>query len=134
MLRKAQAEFDIQVGKDLKVNESYTKNLVFLQPIIKETLCLYPPAPINLRAAMEDCTLAALAGCKISAGTQLMVNVWKIRHDECVWSNPEEFRPERFMACHKRGQDCELIPIGSSRRSCPGISLALQVVHFAPAS
>lgn len=137
VLKKAQAELDIQVGKDRQVDESDVKNLVYLQAIIKETLRLYPASPIiTLHAAMEDCTLAA--GYNISAGTQIMVNAWKIHRDESVWCNPKEFQPERFMTSHKdtdvRGQHFELIPFGSGRRSCPGISLALQVVHFALAS
>ena len=137
-MKKVQAELDIQVGKDRAVDESDIKNLVYLQAVIKETLRHYPAGPIiRLHAAMEDCTLAA--GYKIPAGTEIMVNIWKIHHDERVWSNPEEFQPERFMTSrHKdtdlRGQDFELLPFGSGRRSCPGILLALKVVHFVLAS
>ncbi|KAB1204822.1 Cytochrome P450 82A3 [Morella rubra] len=132
-LRKAQDELNIHVGKDRYVDESDIKNLVYLQAIVKETLRLYPPAPIiSLRAAMEDCTLSS--GYHISAGTRLMVNAWKIHRDERIWSDPHKFWPERFLTSHKnidvRGQNFELIPFGSGRRSCPGVSLALQLVHL----
>lgn len=109
-------------------------NLIYIQAIVKETLRLYPPTPIlDLRAAMEDCTLSS--GCQVPAGTRLMVNAWKIQRDERVWPNPDEFQPERFLtSAHKdidlKAQSFKLIPFGSGRRSCPGISLALQVVHF----
>ncbi|KAA8547275.1 hypothetical protein F0562_003861 [Nyssa sinensis] len=138
VLQKAYVELDTHVSKDRHVEESDIKNLVYLQAIVKETLRLYPPSPIiGLRAAMEDCNLSA-AGYRILAGTRLIVNAWKIHRDERVWPEPHEFRPERFLTSHKdtdvRGQNFELIPFGSGRRSCPGISLALQMVHLSLAS
>ncbi|KAI3452086.1 hypothetical protein Pfo_008751 [Paulownia fortunei] len=136
-LKKAQEEVDTYVSKDRHVEESDIKNLVYLQAVVKETLRLYPPTPIiGLRSAMEDCTISS--GYKVSSGTRLMVNAWKIQRDGSIWPEPNEFRPERFLTTHKdidiRGQNFELIPFGSGRRSCPGTSLALQTVHLTLAS
>lgn len=79
-LNKVQDEIDNIVGKDRCADESDIKNLVYLQAVVKETLRLYPPAPIiGLRAAMEDCTLSS--GYFIPAGTRLILNAWKIHHD-----------------------------------------------------
>ena len=51
-----------------------------------------------------------------------------------MWVDPSEFQPERFITTHKgvdvRGQNFELIPFGSGRRMCPGISFALQVTQL----
>ncbi|XP_010547839.2 PREDICTED: cytochrome P450 82C4-like [Tarenaya hassleriana] len=133
MLKKAQEEIDIHVGKNRQVEDSDIENLVYLQAIIKETLRLYPAGPLlGPREAMEDCTVA---GYQVAAGTRLIVNVWKIQRDPKVWRNPEEFRPERFLTGKEteydvRGQNFELMPFGSGRRSCPGASLALQVLHL----
>ncbi|TYI28007.1 hypothetical protein ES332_A05G215000v1 [Gossypium tomentosum] len=132
MLRKAQDELDLHVGKERPVDESDIKNLVYLQAIIKETLRLYPAGPLlGPREAMNDCTVA---GYHIPAGTRLVVNVWKIQRDPRVWPNPSAFAPERFLTSHAdidvRGQQFELIPFGSGRRSCPGASFALQVLHL----
>lgn len=137
VLQKAFDELDIHVSKDRHLDESDIKNLVYLQAIVKETLRLYPPTPIiGLRAAMQDCTLSA--GYHIPVNTRLIVNAWKIQRDEHVWPNPHKFQPERFLTSHKdidvRGKNFELIPFGSGRRSCPGVSLALQVVHLTLAS
>ncbi|KAL1824354.1 hypothetical protein ACET3Z_011132 [Daucus carota] len=137
MLERAQAELDTFVGKDRHVDESDIKNLVYLQAIVKETLRLYSPSPIiPLRAAIEDCTISP--GYNIPAGTRLMVNVWKIHRDERVWSEPNKFKPERFLTAHKdidlKGHNFEFIPFGSGRRACPGVALALQSVHLALAS
>ncbi|KAG4386505.1 hypothetical protein GLYMA_11G060000v4 [Glycine max] len=125
-LKKAQDELDTHVGKDRKVEKSDIKKLVYLQAIVRETMRLYPPSPIiTLRAAMEECTFSC--GYHIPAGTHLIVNTWKIQRDGCVWPDPHDFKPERFLASHKdvdaKGQNYELIPFGSS--------LALRVVHLA---
>ncbi|KAG5061139.1 hypothetical protein JHK87_002168 [Glycine soja] len=133
-LKKAQDELDTQIGKDRKVEESDIKKLAYLQAVVKETMRLYPPSPvITLRAAMEECTFSC--GYHIPAGTHLIVNTWKIHRDGCVWPDPHDFKPERFLTSHKdvdvKGQNYELIPFGSGRRVCPGSSLALRVVHMA---
>ncbi|GMI90650.1 cytochrome P450, family 82, subfamily C, polypeptide 4 [Hibiscus trionum] len=131
-LKKAQHELDTCVGKDRLVQESDIKNLVYLQAIIKETTRLYPAAPLSVpHESLEDCTTG---GYFIPSGTRLLVNISKLQRDPKVWSDPDEFRPERFLTTHKhidvRGQNFEFIPFGSGRRVCPGISLALQVLHL----
>lgn len=132
MLKKAQEELDLHVGKERQVEDSDVKNLVYLQAIIKETLRLYPAGPLlGPREAMEDCKVA---GYHVPAGTRLIVNVWKIQRDPRVWTKTSAFLPERFLTSHGdvdvRGQQFELIPFGSGRRSCPGVSFALQVLHL----
>ncbi|KAF3435658.1 hypothetical protein FNV43_RR22749 [Rhamnella rubrinervis] len=118
--------------KAQEVKESDLKHLLYLQAIVKETLRLYPAGPLSVpHEAMEDCTVA---GFHVPARTRLFVNLWKLQRDPCIWSNPSEFQPERFLTEHAhfdvRGQNFEFIPFGSGRRSCPGISLALQVLHL----
>lgn len=132
LLKKAQEELDIHVGKDRFVQESDTSKLVFIQAIIKETLRMYPPAPLSApRELSESCTIG---GYEIPKGTRLIINLHKIQRDPKVWSEPSEFMPERFLTTYKdvdvRGQHFELMPFGSGRRSCPGTSFALQMLHL----
>ncbi|XP_022752262.1 cytochrome P450 CYP82D47-like [Durio zibethinus] len=135
-LKKAQEELDIHVGKDKLVEESDLKKLVYLQAVVKETLRLYPPGPLSLpHESMEDCVVS---GYHIPAGTRLLINLNKIHRDPKVWSYPCEFQPERFLTTFKdfdvKGQNFELIPFGSGRRMCPGVSFALQVLELTLAS
>ncbi|KAF7852269.1 hypothetical protein BT93_L4563 [Corymbia citriodora subsp. variegata] len=136
-LKKAQQELDTHVGRSRAVEESDVKNLTYLQAIVKEAMRLYPPVPVSgLRRSMEECTL--LGGFRVPAGTRLLMNISKIQRDERVWSNPDEFQPERFLTTHEnvdlRGQNFEFIPFSAGRRSCAGISLALHLVHLTLAS
>uniref|UniRef100_A0A7C9DUM1 Cytochrome P450 CYP82D47-like n=1 Tax=Opuntia streptacantha TaxID=393608 RepID=A0A7C9DUM1_OPUST len=131
-LEKAKAELDAHVGKDRQVNESDLKNLVYLQAIIKETTRIYPATPLGVpRQAITDTTVS---GYHIPASTRLFVNIYKMHRDPRVWPDPLEFRPERFLTTHKdydvRGQNFELLPFGTGRRICPGISFALQGMQF----
>lgn len=114
------------------MQESDIKNLVYLRAIIKETMRLYPGAPLSIpRESIEECTTG---GYSIPAGTRLIINLAKLQRDLNVWSKADEFQPERFLTTHKhvevKGQNYELIPFGSGRRICSGVSLALQIMHF----
>ncbi|GLJ12967.1 hypothetical protein SUGI_0201690 [Cryptomeria japonica] len=131
VLRKAQEELDTQIGRDRLVEESDLDKLSFLQAIVKETFRLYPAAPLLVpHEAVEACSVG---GYHVPAGTRLLVNAWAIHRDPTVWDRPMEFDPDRFLNSGKaidvKGHNFELIPFGSGRRMCPGMSLALIVVH-----
>ncbi|QHO33774.1 dimethylnonatriene synthase [Arachis duranensis] len=131
-MKAAKEELDTVIGKHKWVQESDIKDLKYLQAIVKETLRLYPPAPLTgIREATEDCYLN---GYYVSKGTRLFINLWKLHRDPKTWSNPDAFEPERFLnACSGmdfRGQDFEFIPFSSGRRSCPGMTFGMQVVHL----
>ncbi|KAI3893409.1 hypothetical protein MKX03_008997 [Papaver bracteatum] len=133
VLEKTEAELNMHVGRDRQVEESDINNLVYLQAIIKETMRLYPPGPLSApRESMSDCTIA---GFHVPAGTRLIVNIWKIQRHPQVWSDPEEFRPGRFLTGEHLNtgigpQDFKLMPFGSGRRICPASSFSLQIVHL----
>ncbi|GAB2217002.1 hypothetical protein Droror1_Dr00000156 [Drosera rotundifolia] len=130
VLKKAHEELDARVGRDRQVNDSDTKNLVYLQAIIKETMRLYPAGPIL--APRESVTDCIVAGYYVPACTRLMINLWKLQSDPKVWPNPSEFQPERFLTSHQnvdvRGQNFELLPFGSGKRICIGINFSLQMM------
>ncbi|KAJ9567400.1 hypothetical protein OSB04_003366 [Centaurea solstitialis] len=135
-LEIVQDEIDEHVGRDKLVEESDMKNLVYLDAIIKETLRLYPVAPLSVpHESIEDCIVG---GYNIPKGTRLLVNLWKIQRDPNIWSDPLEFRPERFLTSHKdvdvKGKHFELLPFGSGRRVCPGAFFALQSMGLTLAS
>ncbi|KAM0951524.1 putative cytochrome P450 [Dioscorea sansibarensis] len=134
VLKKVQSELDQKVGVDRIVSESDIKNLIYLQATIKESLRLTPPSEFLVpRETVEDCTVA---GFHIPAGTQVIVNAWKLQRDPRVWPDPLEFQPERFLPSHAaagidiKGQNYELLPFGTGRRLCPGISMSLQVMYL----
>ncbi|XP_068648661.1 xanthotoxin 5-hydroxylase CYP82C4-like [Aristolochia californica] len=138
MLRKAQEEIDSKVGKERKVEEEDVEELPYLQAIVKETLRLHPAGPLLVpHESTENCSVA---GFHVPAGTQLIVNAWKIHRDPSYWLHPLTFEPERFLGpdgsateVDMKGQHFQFIPFGSGRRACPGATLALSVLHLAAA-
>ncbi|KAH7567345.1 hypothetical protein JRO89_XS07G0055300 [Xanthoceras sorbifolium] len=135
-LEKVQEELDNIVGKERLMTESDIEKLVYLQAVVKETMRLYPAGPLSgAREFGQDCTIG---GYHVPKGTRLVVNLWKLQTDPRVWSDPLEFKPERFLTTHKdvdvKGQHFELIPFGAGRRACPGIAFALQMTHLGLAS
>ncbi|KAL7605382.1 hypothetical protein Lser_V15G18814 [Lactuca serriola] len=135
-LEIAQEEIDEHVGRDRLVKESDLKNLVYLNAIIKESFRLYPAGPLSVpHESIEDCIVG---GYNIPKGTRLLVNLWKLQRDPNIWLDPEEFKPERFMTSHKdidvKGNHYELLPFGTGRRMCPGISFSLQALGLTLAS
>ncbi|KAI7725776.1 hypothetical protein M8C21_013947 [Ambrosia artemisiifolia] len=132
-LETAQAEIDKHVGRERLVEESDMKNLVYLEAIIKETLRLYPAAPLSVpHESIEDCVVG---GYNIPKGTRLLVNISKIHRDTNTWSNPHEFQPERFLTgdhqdVDVKGKHFDLIPFSSGRRMCPGGILALHELRI----
>ncbi|KAJ4842282.1 hypothetical protein Tsubulata_023807, partial [Turnera subulata] len=141
VLEKARKEIKEVMGNNNRlIQESDGPNLPYIQAITKETLRLHPPVPMLPRKSSQDCKIA---GYTIPANSLLFVNIWSIGRDPRYWKNPLEFRPERFLPCNQesksssmdiRGQHFELLPFGSGRRSCPGISLAMQHVPITVAA
>ncbi|KAI3821091.1 hypothetical protein L1987_08648 [Smallanthus sonchifolius] len=132
VLKKAQQELENHVGRERKVEESDMSNLVYLQAIIKETMRLYPAAPLSIpHESIEDCIVG---GYTVPKGTRLLLNIWKIHHDPQIWIDPFEFQPERFLTSQKEinvnGRHFDLIPFGSGRRICAGSSFALEAMQF----
>ena len=133
VLRKAQKEIDEVVGKSRLAEESDCPRLQYLQAIIKETFRLHPPIPMISRKSIQECKIN---GCTIPAHSLLFVNIWGIGRDPKVWENPYKFQPERFLKSNEadnssglidvKGFHYQLLPFGTGRRGCPGISLAMQ--------
>ncbi|KAK4798877.1 hypothetical protein SAY86_024242 [Trapa natans] len=128
---KAQQEIDGVTGSCPSISESDLPKLPFVRAIVKETLRIHPPGPLLswARLAIHDTQVGQHF---VPAGTTAMVNMWAITHDASVWSNPNEYKPERFMEedVPILGSDLRLAPFGSGRRVCPGKALGLATVEL----
>jgi cytochrome P450 len=59
------------------------------------------------------------------------VNIWSVLHDREHWSDPEVFRPERFLDTDgKFVKDEWLIPFGVGKRVCLGEILARNMLFL----
>ncbi|KAK2985666.1 hypothetical protein RJ640_006929 [Escallonia rubra] len=125
VLEKAKAELDSHIGHERLADESDLPKLHYLQSIVKETLRLYPVAPLLVpHESSADCTIG---GFDIPRGNMLLVNAWAIHRDPKVWDDPASFKPERFEG-GGGDQAYKLIPFGLGRRQCPAAGLTTRVV------
>ncbi|KAI3471991.1 hypothetical protein Pfo_028679 [Paulownia fortunei] len=133
-MKKIQDEIDRVVGRTRKVEENDLSNLPYLQATVKEILRLYPAIPMLLpRNAMED---TEFMGYVVPKNTQIFVNAWAIHRDPAAWPDPLSFKPERFLDSDidYKGQHFQMVPFGSGRRSCLGLTLGHRMVSLTLAS
>ncbi|CAH8328976.1 unnamed protein product [Eruca vesicaria subsp. sativa] len=129
VIERLREEMDCVVGKSRLIQENDLPNLPYLQAVIKEGLRMYPPVPLFGRRLQEGCKMG---GFYVAEKTTLVVNGYAIMRDPNYWEDPDEFKPERFLASSKtRGREEEIgeqvlkyLSFGSGRRGCPGSNLA----------
>ena len=110
------------------MEEKDIPQLPYIDAIVKETMRLHPVATLlAAHFSIEDCNIA---GCHISKGTTVLVNVWSIGRDPRFWDKAEEFKPERFLGrkIDVKGNHFELLPFGSGRRMCPAYRLGFKLI------
>ncbi|KAK7460413.1 hypothetical protein VKT23_009133 [Stygiomarasmius scandens] len=126
--KRAQAELDSVVGSDRLPDFKDRENLPYLDAIIKETQRMYPVAPLGLsHYSLED---DIYEGHFIPKGTTVVGNVWAVLHDERIYPNPMEFKPERFLKQEGKptAPDSAIYAFGFGRRVCPGRFYVLDAV------
>ncbi|XP_010067809.2 premnaspirodiene oxygenase [Eucalyptus grandis] len=123
VMAKAQAEVRAVLKEKGCLEESELNKLKYLLSIIKESFRLHPPVPLIPREATEE---REINGYKVPASSRILTNVMAIGRDPHHWTDPEKFKPERFLESTMDfiGTNFELLPFGSGRRACPGIALA----------
>ncbi|MEM7360430.1 MAG: cytochrome P450 [Pseudomonadota bacterium] len=91
--------------------------------VLKEALRLYPPLPTIPRTAIKDCQFE---GYEIKRGDVINVSPYVTHRLPEIWSNPDEFDPERFSAEraeHLRHRHA-WIPFGGGVHKCLGLKFA----------
>eukprot|EP00253_Pinus_taeda_P003760 PITA_03760 len=134
VMKKLYEEIESVVGQHGNVKESNLETMRYLHSVVKETLRLYPPAPLSI--PHESVEAVTVGGYYIPNKTMVMVSLWAIGRDPNVWGpDASEFRPERFMEDQYINltdqSDFSMIPFGAGRRGCPGASLAIPTIELA---
>ncbi|KAL8090486.1 trimethyltridecatetraene synthase-like [Apium graveolens] len=126
----ATEELNRIIGRERWVEEKDIQNLPYIEALSKEILRLHPVGPLLApHMASQDCKVS---GYDIPKGTTVLINAWAISRDPDVWSDPNEFRPERFTSVDIdiKGSDFRILPFGSGRRKCPGYNLGLKLIQL----
>ncbi|KAI3703415.1 hypothetical protein L1987_73468 [Smallanthus sonchifolius] len=116
------------------VEESHLPRLKYMDAVVKETFRVHPPVPLLIhRSPDESCTVS---GYTVPKGSILYINVWAIQRDPKNWTDPLEFRPDRFLngKWDYNGNNLKFLPFGSGRRICPGVPLGEKMLMYILAS
>jgi len=122
--KRAQDEID-RVTKGARLpNYADRPNLPYLNALLLEVYRWNPVVPLAIPhvTSEED----VYNGFRIPKGTIIFGNSWHILRDASLYSDPLEFRPERFLGPTPE-DDPKSFAFGYGRRECPGR-------HFADAS
>ena len=101
----------------------------FTHQVLQESLRLYPPGWLITRRTIEA---DELGGFPIAPRTDVFISPYMLHRHPAFWSEPEEFKPERFA-----GADAEerhkfaYIPFAVGPRHCIGENIAMfeMLVH-----
>ena len=83
---------------------------------------LFPPFWRISRQATEA---TQVKGFNIPAGTNVIASIFTIQHSSQYWTDPQEFRPERFLTESPHHHRFAYIPFGAGPRICIGQNLAM---------
>ncbi|KAI0659814.1 cytochrome P450 [Cubamyces menziesii] len=118
---RAQEELDRVVGCDRLPEHSDRPSLPYVEAILKETYRWHNPVPLGVAHRCSEDNV--YRGWKMPKGAAVMFNVWAMLQDPEVFSEPEVFRPERFLEDGKLNLNMmqpEILTFGVGRRVCPG--------------
>jgi cytochrome P450 len=115
-------------GQERPLEFDDLRRLPYGTALFNETLRLYPPLSFFIREAAAD---GALGQSRCPLGALLAVSPWVIQRHEQHWSDPNAFRPERFLAGSATVEERAWardawLPFGLGPRKCPGAAFALQ--------
>jgi cytochrome P450 len=100
-----------------------------LDAIIKESLRILPPVPMQVRVAQQD---TSLAGHPFPMGSRVMLSAFLTNRLPDHYPEPDSFRPERWASINP--SPFEYLVFSAGPRSCPGFYLGLAMVKMAVAT
>jgi cytochrome P450 len=94
--------------------------LVLLDRVVKESLRIFPPAPLNHRVTARDSVLGAFA---VPAGTEILSSIYHTHRMPEIYPEPLRFRPERWEGLDPGPYAFN--PFSAGPRMCIGATFAL---------
>ncbi|KAL0957042.1 hypothetical protein HGRIS_003142 [Hohenbuehelia grisea] len=119
VVKRAQAEIDSVIGGLRLPTLEDRPHLPYLEAIYREVMRWRPAAPLGLPHAISDDDI--YEGYFMPKGTIVITNIWGMGRDESLFTDPETFKPERFLGSDgELNGDDKLSAFGFGRRICPG--------------
>ncbi|OQS00607.1 cytochrome P450 [Achlya hypogyna] len=123
-----EAKLLAEVDKVTAINYDSMASLVYMEAVMKETWRLYPPTPLELKAAVADDILPD--GTFVPAGVNVEFSPFVMNRDPARWTDPDAFVPERWLAPGFTPTDFEYPVFNAGKRKCVGQRIAMLQTKF----
>ncbi|XP_031785553.1 cytochrome P450 4V2 [Nasonia vitripennis] len=128
--RKVHEELDnvIGIGNQPATKEQLSQ-LKYLDRVIKETLRIYPSAPMVGRILDHN---TVIDGHIIPKGVVVNLQILHLHRDPEIWDAPDKFNPDRFLPESSNGRHpYAYVPFSAGPRNCIGQKFAGLVLKIA---
>lgn len=124
---KLHEELDCELGDQVPTLDDL-KRLPYTLRTIKETLRLYPPAPMYARDVVDD---DVMDGYRIEKGTVMILLPYFTHRHPDFWNDPMRFEPNRHTPqAEKERHPQAYHPFASGQRICLGNHFSLLETHI----
>ncbi|KAM4820708.1 cytochrome P450 3A5-like [Thomomys bottae] len=121
--KKVQEEIDRVLPNKAPATYDTLIEMKYLDMVINETFRYFPVSSRIERLCKKDIKVNEIV---IPKGMMVTIPAYALHHDPQCWTDPEEFRPERFSKKNKDSTDsCIYLPFGAGPRNCIGMRFAL---------
>jgi cytochrome P450 len=103
--------------------------LACVDAVVKESMRILPPVPLQIRVAQSD---AAIAGHAVPKGTRVMLNTFLVNRMPELYPDGDRFRPERWRTVTPSAYEFPVFSGGP--HACPGYWFGLASVKIALAA
>lgn len=101
--------------------------VAFLLALTNETMRLFPPATETMRRADFPLTIADTF---IEPGTLLIFSIYGLHRSPRYWSEPDAFKPERFLDVASLPPSGAFIPFSGGASGCLGAAIAREELRL----
>ncbi|KAB1070950.1 cytochrome P450 [Methylobacterium planeticum] len=109
-------------GADLDRGVALEERLPITRAVVDETLRLYPPAFVIVRAARAA---DRVGGHAVAKGDVVVISPWVLHRHRRLWVDPDAFDPSRFLTGAPAVPRFAYLPFGAGPRVCIGAHFAL---------
>ncbi|KAI9652536.1 MAG: hypothetical protein M1831_006727 [Alyxoria varia] len=137
-LDKLRSEIDSVLGEDKNVTRAYLQRMPYLQNVLKETLRLYPPVPLNTRFCKHTTSLPRGGGpdgtspILVRENMPVAYSVYHMqRRKDLYGEDANSFRPERWEEGELTDIKWAYLPFNGGPRICLGKDFANMLASYA---
>ncbi|KAI4477092.1 hypothetical protein M0802_014783 [Mischocyttarus mexicanus] len=107
--------------EDVPITYQDIKNMKYMDRVVKETLRLFPAAPVIARTHSEDIKMDE--SIVIPRNTEIVIPIFTIHRNRKYWKEPLQFNPDRFLPGNHKAK--YFFPFGIGKRRCIGDRLGM---------